>query len=384
MDLIVHHYMGAKEVIKEDVINLIGKKKINSEDKFSIIKNVSPEDIAILSFRLQGAIHIGILFAMEKAQESMDKTLLKMEKNFNHETLKMFLEDASSFGVRTVKDGEISIPSPDISSMVGEWFFDQSKKDLNVELSNPHLPIIAIITQTHLVIALDVIGFSLSKRPYKIALHAGSINGVFAYTIARMSGMKKETLVVDPFCGGGTIPIEVATYQQETSSFPYENKFTGFRIPILKSSFEKVSKSILDKEVSKEISVYGFDNMLKVIKGAQKNAKLSGVFSAISLSKVDIDWIDSKFEEGEVDLIITNPPQISNRNNNNKQIIKVYDDLFYQGKYLLSKKGILAILLIHSKDALEVASKHGFKIIKKEPVQSGGQKYNLITFKKSS
>ncbi|MBN1175551.1 RNA methyltransferase [Candidatus Woesearchaeota archaeon] len=381
MDLIIHHYQGAKDIVKEDIIALVGKKKVTGEDKLTIIKDVSPKEIAILSFRLQSAIHLGVLLGKDKFSGTVEDSLSKIEKKFDQKTLDLFLKDANSFGVRTVKDGEVSIPSPDVSSSVGEWFFNQSKKELDVKLKNPDLPILAIITDSELVISLDVIGFSLSKRPYKIALHSGSINGVIAYTIARLSGMTKDSLIVDPFCGGGTIPIEVATYKEETSSFPYENKFTGFRIPILKSSFEEVSKQILDKELSKEISVFGFDNMLKVIKGAQKNAKLSGVFTSITLSKVDIDWVDSKFEQGEVDLIITNPPQISNRNGNQKQITKVYDDLFYQGKYLLSKKGVLAVLLIHSDEAIEMASKHGFKVFQTIPVQSGGQKYDLIKFK---
>lgn len=381
MDLIVHHYLGAKDIVKEDIISLVGKKKITSEDKFSIIKDVNPKEVAVLSFRLQSAIHIGILFGKEKIKDTIENTLNKIEKTFDHKALNIFLETASSFGVRTVKDGEVDIPSPDISSMVGEWFFDQTKKDLDVKLSNPNLPILAIITDTDVVVALDVIGFALTKRPYKIALHSGSINGVIAYTIARLAGLTKDSLVVDPFCGGGTIPIEVATYKEETSSFPYENKFTGFRIPLFKPSFEDISKNLLDKELSKEVTVFGFDNMLKVIKGAQKNAKLSGVFTSITLSKVDIDWVDSKFEQEEVDLIITNPPQISNRNSNQKQITKIYDDLFYQGKYLLSKKGILAALLIHSEEAIEMAAKHGFKVFQTIPIQSGGQKYDLVKFK---
>ena len=62
MDLIIHHYSGAKSVVKEDVFDIIGKKKITSEDKFSIVKSVSEKDIARLSFLLQSAIHIGILY----------------------------------------------------------------------------------------------------------------------------------------------------------------------------------------------------------------------------------------------------------------------------------------------------------------------------------
>ena len=382
MDLIVHHYLGAKDVVKEDIIDIIGKKKVLCEDRFAIVKDVSPSEVATLSFRLQSAIHIGILFGKAKMEDDIEDSLKLMEKGFDNKVLSMFLSDASTFGVRTVKDGDISIPSPDISSLVGEWFFDIcGKEDLDVKLKSPDLPILTIATDDTLVVCLDVIGFSLAKRPYKISLHSGSINGVFAYTLARLAGLGKDSLVVYPFCGGATIPIEVATYQQGTSSFPFENKFTGFRIPKFKDDFESVSKDLLEKDLSKDISVFGFDNMLKIVKGAQKNAKLSGVFESINISKVDVEWIDSKFEEGEVDLIVTNPPQISIRNGNHKQIVKVYDDLFYQGKYLLPKKGILAVLLIHKDDAIEIASKHQFKVHSEQELYSGGQRYFFLKFR---
>ena len=43
-----------------------------------------------------------------------------------------------------------------------------------------------------------------------------------------------------------------------------------------------------------------------------------------------------------------------------EQIQKLYDELFYQSKYLLKKKGTLAMLLNHEDIVLEVAKKHKF------------------------
>jgi len=381
MDLMIHHYIGAKQIVKEDIIELIGKKEIISEDKFSIIKNIKEKEIAKLSFLLQSAIHIGILLCKGELSEELSESLNKISSKLDKKSLTPFLKTATNFAIRTVKDGSNPIPSPDISSEVGDWFSNEIDKELNVKLKNPELPILAIITHSEIIIALDVIGFSLNKRPYKIALHSGSINGVIAYTISRLAGVNKTSKVVDPFCGGGTIPIEVALYQQSISSFPFENKFAGFRIPILKSFFEKESEEILNRQASKKVSVFGFDNMLKIVKGAQKNAKLSGVFESITFSKVDIEWVDAKFDQDEVDIIITNPPQISIHTTNKKQLLKTYDDLFYQSKYLIGKKGMLAVLLINTNDAKEIAIKHNFEEVESIPIQSGGQKYSLVKFK---
>lgn len=381
MDILVHHYLAAKDVVKEDVIELVGKKKVQSFDKFSIVKDISIQELSTLSFLLQSAIQIGVLLSNAKYSSDIESSFPALTKSIDKKSLELFSKDAKSFAIRSIKDCDLAIPSPDISCLVGDWFSTLISDDIDVQLKNPDLPILALVTDDQIIISVDVIGFLLSKRPYKISLHSGAINGVLAHTISRLTGVKKDSFVVDPFCGGGTIPIEVASYQEGITAFPFENKFSAFRIPILQSAFEKTSAHILSKVPSKSNRVFGFDNMLKIMMGAQKNAKLSGVFDSLAFSKVDIEWLDSKFDEGAVDIIISNPPQISKRNNNEKQIKKIYDDLFYQGKYLLNKKGVLAVLLIHSSDAIEIALKHGFKEIESIPIHSGGQVYSLVKFK---
>lgn len=383
MNLIVNYYPQAKSFIKEDITSLIGNKSIDLFDNYCIINDVSVKEISKLVFLLQAARRIGIYLGKANYESNISDSFNHLKKSLNLDALKTLSSNISSFAVDSVKLANISIPTPDISATIGNFVSDFLADDVEVDLRNPDLKILSLVSSDEVILCVDIIGFPLSKRPYKITAHAGSLNGVFAYTIARLVGYTKNKILVDPFCGGAPIPIECALFNNEKSAFTFENKFKAFSMPFFKDEFSHLSEELNNKECSKNKIIYGYDYMLKVLNSAQKNSKLSGVFDALQFSKVNIDWIDSKFDEGAVDFIISNPPQISNRNNNKKDILKVYDELFFQAKYLLSKTGILGILLICTEEVEDIATKHKLKLIEEIPISSGGQKYTLLKFKRS-
>lgn len=365
-----------------EIKELIGKEsKVLSGT--CIVSNITSNDLAILAYQCQSAYRVGVLL-------SNDKTMDELEKNFptniDKNSWDITLKGVSSFAVETIKLAQADLPSPDISASFGaviKDYAESQKIDLDVKLKNPDLSCLVFIGEDFCGIGIDVISFDLSKRPYKLFHHPNSLNGVFAYTIARYVGVKKDSIVLDPFCSNGVIPIEIALFQQGTSSFLFERKFSGLKYSFTKDSFEKVEKVLKKVNISTK-QVTAFDEQLKIMMGAKKNAKIAGVLEALECSKVSVDWLDTKFEKEEVDIIITNPPKESNRLGNLSKIVKIYDELFYQARHILKIKGVIALLVLKPDPVVEIALKHQFEHLETKEAHSGKQANYLVICRKKS
>jgi putative N6-adenine-specific DNA methylase len=381
-----------QDVASIDVKELLDKDLLFRDEKSSIglIKDLTIGDLALLAFRAQSAKKVGVLLGSFDLSNDFSEDWLKdsFKKSFSEKDVSEWssmIAGVKTFGVSVINEtGDDNYSSVEVARLIGGVLFDDFKAsniDISVKLKQPQLDFFVYLSPTTFYYGLDLTGVQMERRPYKLLTKSSSINGVFAYAIARIAGLKKDSLMVDPFCGSGTIPIESALYQQGKSPFVFNNDFSAFRLPFSKDSFKSVSDDLKSKPlVSSKKTINGFDYILKIVMSAKKNAKLAGVFDACNFSKVDVEWLDSKFEENEVDIIITNPPKESAKKNNKQDIKKVYDELFYQSRYVLSKDGVLAILT-NKTDLLEdLAKKHGFVFKEKRKLFSGEQPYILIQF----
>ncbi|MGM5481442.1 MAG: THUMP domain-containing protein [Nanobdellota archaeon] len=396
MDCLLLCNKDLPEICAQDVKDLIGKE-CTIMPSVCITHNVTDEQIATLSYHCQSAHRvIPLFFSIECSllDEKTDLTINGLADHMNNKVSedlsaeeKQLLTDADTFALRITKTVHSDLPSPDVEEIIGGWYHDRAKAssyDLKVDLENPDLPVHAVLTENKCFFGVDVIGFDLAKRPYKLLPYPSSLNGVMAYTIARATGITKESVVVDPFCGSGTIPIEIGLYQNGISAFRLENSFKGFDIPFFRSSFEKVRESTRDQNDTVSGKIIGYDNQFKVMTQAKKHAKLAHVKDAVTISKVDIDWVDMKFDKDSVDIIITNPPKENRKANNYKEIAKLYDDFCYQIRHILKPSGRAGVLLIKPKLLLEAAKPHNLEVEKTVTVHSGEQEYELVILKKRS
>ena len=390
MKSFIIHNKHISTVCELDVKELLNKKA-TCESGVCIIDDVSFEDIATLTYRAQSAHKVGVLLTNFDLPKDFNEetlgTLAKKEiKKISKEELELLFKGTESFSMTTQNETDsIFIDSVGVSGLLGGLFNEELKSrniEVKVNLKRPDIILFTYVNENRCYIGVDLTGVDLLRRPYKIITKSSSINGPFAYTLARLAGVQKDSIVLDPFCGSGTIPIETAIYQEDYSPFMFENKFSGLRLQSSKPSFEKVLKELKESIAKREKkkSVTGFDHILRIVTSAKQNAKIANVNESIHFSKVDIEWIDSKFDEGEVDVIITNPPKESKKLNNAKEIRKVYDELFYQGRFVLKDEGILGILTNKTELLKELAIRHGFTPKDEILMQSGGQPYFFVSF----
>jgi len=358
------------EISKKEIKELI-KKESKIYENLCFVKDISERDLTKLCYEMQSIkkVCLSIFNCSSKNLENNIRDL-KIDKKM--------LKEISSFEVRSESHSEL-FTSSKLNTFIGLEI--QKNTNLDVDLNSPNLTFYVVLGK-ELFIGIDVVGFDLSKRPYKISNQSDSINSSFAYSLLRIAGIKKNSVVIDPFSGSGTIPIECTLFQSNISAFKFENKFNGFKIPFLKKYFMDEENFQKEKEVHTQGKVYAYDHLLKHVLGIQKNAKLAGVEKIMTMSKISIDWVDSKLDENSIDFIITDPPKYTVKLDNLKDITKIYDELFYQAQYVLKKTGKIAILVLEENVLLGEAKKHKFELVELVELKRGEMNYKFLIFKK--
>lgn len=277
-----------------------------------------------------------------------------------------------SFVVRCERSGNHGFNSVDVERLVGKFIYEKYK--INVDLNNPHVTIFIDIVDDNCFIGVDFSGIKLSKRNYRIKLMSSSINPLVAYSMVRLSGVKTADIVLDPFCKSGEIPIECALF---LNAFP--NCFR-LRDKLLFSKFLKIKFN--DKVKPKKLNIIAMDYVQNSLRAAEINSKLGSVNKFIKFSRLEIEWLDTKFKKASVSKIITFPPFTSN-NLPIEIVNKIYKELFYQAEYVLKNEGLITIISPKKELVEKYAFDYNFKKTKDVELVMGNNKFNILIFKKA-
>lgn len=162
------------------------------------------------------------------------------------------------------------------------------------------------LLKDEVTVGIDTSGESLHKRGYRKLTSLAPITETLAAAIILHTPWKADRILVDPFCGCGTFPIEAA--------------LIGMNIaPGINRSFAAENFSFLDKKIWDEaraeardlirhdvdLSIQGYDIDNDIISAARQNAKLAGVSDKIHFQAQDVRNLSNSNKYG---FIITNPP----------------------------------------------------------------------------
>lgn len=370
-------HKGMEDIAALEVKELIGKSSTTNEA--CIVFNIKNyEDLFKLCYKSHTAAGIYYLLC----EFNYSNVFNDIKKNIGKIDLSGWLSKNTQFRVKCAKSHNNSISTPEIEKKVGEIIIDNIQKRYNykqkVNLNNPEIIIFVYLTQKKCYIGIDFAGFDLSKRTYNILTHPAAIKGTVGYFLVRLSGYNKKETLIDPFSGSGTIPIGAALF---ASNFPVnffnKEKFIFLKFGKFKNfDFDKLFKK-WDKEISDSKSkIYNIDSSMQYLNYAKKNSKIASIGKKIRFSRINIEWLDTKFEKGKVDKIVTKLPSLRT-----KEIEKLYNEFFYQTEFILNKKGKMA--LIGNRDLVEKYSlKYKFKIYDKLKVFSGKKEYEIFVLNK--
>lgn len=172
-------------------------------------------------------------------------------------------------------------------------------------------------------LTIDTSGLGLHKRGYRQAQGEAPIKETLAAALIDMARWRPNRLLVDPFCGSGTIAIEAA--QRAKNIAPGLNRtFAAEAWPEIPkkiwADLREEAKSLIDQTPFK---IFASDIDSKVLGVAIQNAKRAGVDDAIVFEKLNVADFKSHEKYG---CIICNPPY-GERMELNGELDQLYRDM---------------------------------------------------------
>ena len=195
-----------------------------------------------------------------------------------------------------------------------EWFEETGAK-FKIQVSL--LKDIATLT-------IDTSGDALHKRGYRDRSVEAPLKETLAAALIQLSFWNKDRLLLDPFCGSGTIPIEAAMIGKNIAP-GLDRDFTSEGWPRVKKEYWSEARKEAFKSIKSNIklNIMGFDINRHAIDIARENAANFGLEDDITFYVKDMRNIELKNEYG---VVVCNPPY-GERIGEKKEIALLYKDL---------------------------------------------------------
>ncbi len=168
-------------------------------------------------------------------------------------------------------------------------------------------PFRVFLMKDEVTVALDTTGESLHKRGYRKLTAKAPIAENLAAALIMLTPWKGDRILIDPFCGSGTFPIEAAMMAANIA--PGMNRgFTAEKWQHLIAPKEWYDTADEAREMiipGVDTDIQGYDIDEKMVAVSRENAKLAGVDSLIHFQRRGVDQLSHSKKYG---FIITNPP----------------------------------------------------------------------------
>lgn len=198
----------------------------------------------------------------------------------------------------------------DLQSLAKKAMVERLKKEYKVnwfaEDGAPY-PVRIFLLKDEVMVTLDTSGESLHKRGYRLMTSKAPLTETLAAALILLTPWKKDRILVDPFCGSGTFPIEAAMIAANIApgmnrEFTAE-KWTNFIPKQLWYDTVKEAQEMMNTDIS--VDIQGYDIDPEVVKAARENAARAGVGHLIHFQQREVAKLHHPKKYG---FIITNPP----------------------------------------------------------------------------
>lgn len=302
-------HMGLEAVLKREIINLGYDISRVEDGKVTFTGDV--EAVCRGNIFLRTAQRVLIQAGRFKAvtfTELFDQTKALPWEQFIPPDGKFWVKKANSVNSRLFS-------SSDIQSIVKKAIVERLKEKYKTEWFTEEgaaYPIRVNILKDEVMIGLDTTGASLHKRGYRPVAGKAPISECLAAALIMLTPWKKDRILLDPFCGSGTIPIEAAMLGANMApgmnrSFEAEG-WTNFIPEREWKEVREEAQDMIDREALRgkpQQRIFACDADLSMLRIAKANAKLAGVSKMIHLEQRDVREMAMEQQFG---FVITNPP----------------------------------------------------------------------------
>ena len=304
MELIAPCHFGLESVLKREVLDLGYEIASVDDGRVSFWGDAQAICDANIFLRTAERVLLKVgAFKAETFEELFDKTRALPWERYIPKNGKFWVTKAAS-----VKSKLFS-PS-DIQSIMKKAMVERLKEYYGLEWfpeDGASYPIRVFLMKDVVTIGIDTSGVSLHKRGYRQMKVKAPITETLAAALIMLTPWKKERILVDPFCGSGTFPIEAVMMAA--------NMAPGMNRSFLAEEWDnlipkKAWYDALDEandlvDVNVSVDIQGYDIDAEAVKAARQNAKDAGVDHLIHFQERAVKDLRHPKKYG---FIITNPP----------------------------------------------------------------------------
>ena len=242
-------------------------------------------------------------FKAETFDELFEKTKAVPWENYIPEDGKFWVAKAAS-----VKSKLFS-PS-DIQSIMKKAMVERLKTKYKTNWfkeDGASYPLRVFLMKDIVTVGIDTTGTSLHKRGYRQHQGPAPISETLAAALIMLTPWRKDRVLVDPFCGSGTFPIEAAMIAANIAPGMNRSFLAEDWTKVVSKSmwYEAIDEAndLIDDDV--EVDIQGYDIDGDVLRAARANAEEAGVDHLIHFQQRPVKDLRHPKKYG---FIITNPP----------------------------------------------------------------------------
>ncbi len=259
-----------------------------------------------------------------------DKSLTDLEQKVAGTFIPQLL-NGESFRVSTRRYGNHEFGSSEVQVVAGRVI--QNNYNASVSLKEYEVHVRVDVIARFAYIGIQRTPEKWGKRYHFKRFHRAGIKPSMAYALIEMANLEERQTLLDPFMGGGTIPIEAAS-------------LWGSQVKIL-----------------------GSDLYDEAIEQAQTNAEWTGFKNEVTFIQSDIYHLDESVA-GPIDAIVSNPPY-GVKSATNANMRKLYRGFILKAAKVLKLEGRMVVMVQRTDMFRQLIGRTKlFKVIEERVVES--------------
>ena len=303
-ELIAPCHFGLEAVLKKEIIDLGYEVSKVEDGRVTFLGDEEAVCRANIFLRTAERILIKIgSFYATTFEELFDKTKEVPWEEYIPVDGKFWVAKAASI------KSKLFSPS-DIQSIMKKAMVERMKKVYGItwfEEKGASYPLRVFLMKDEVTIGLDTTGDSLHKRGYRKLTAKAPIAENLAAALIMLTPWRGDRILVDPFCGSGTFPIEAALMAANIAPGMHRSFLAeDWKNMIAKKEWYDCideANDLVDMKVQTDIQGYDMDDHMVSI--ARENARLAGVEHLIHFQTREVAALSHPKKYG---FIITNPP----------------------------------------------------------------------------
>lgn len=303
-ELIAPCHFGLEAVLKKEILDLGYEISLVEDGRVTFIGD--DEAICRANVFLRTAERVLLKAGSFKAETFEE--LFQGTRNIPWED---FIPEDGKFWVAKASSIKSKLFSPsDIQSIMKKAMVERLKNRYGVTWfpeNGASYPLRVFLYKDMVTVDIDTSGESLHKRGYRTLTSKAPITETLAAALILLTPWNRDRILVDPFCGSGTFPIEAAMMAA--------NMAPGMNRSFLAEEWRNVIKrkcwyeamdeagDLVEEDV--QVDIQGYDVDGDIVKAARSNAQSAGVDHMIHFQQRPVSALSHPKKYG---FIISNPP----------------------------------------------------------------------------